>query len=402
MDPHECVCELFSKIVTAVGRGQLPPPLFVHCRSVLTGMRGVSQAGVKRYQLEKPATSLRYTQTLSVARIVLELTKHGKTMSQRDVYYSLKSIFKSQTESNQTILELGLMLGLKRHEMGIYPAAKGLLAGLLRFRFHSEGQAGATMSSSASDKEGDVEDEDKDEEEEDEEEEEEEEEEPWVDCCAQGIACEGVKISAKWTMAADDCLEMQVPTGTGRLPAPRYLIVVEKEGIFHRLCEDKVFLAAVPSILVSGCGYPDVPTRACVARIAERYPQLIVAGLCDYNSYGLSVLLTYRLPSRATRFEAEGFAVGQLRWLGLRRDTVEALRAELEPSHFQAMTMADANHARAMLRSPKMNELPEAFQEELEGMIELGVKLELESIYSRGLGALSQWLEESLANDEFI
>lgn len=35
-------------------------------------------------------------------------------MSQRDVYYSLKSTFRSQAESNRTITDIGLMLGLRR------------------------------------------------------------------------------------------------------------------------------------------------------------------------------------------------------------------------------------------------------------------------------------------------
>ena len=75
--------------------------------------------------------------------------KAKRTISQRDAYYTLKHLFKSQAESNAAILELGLILGLRRRkfhsnaydwymkslpplqyltadDMGIIPASKGL------------------------------------------------------------------------------------------------------------------------------------------------------------------------------------------------------------------------------------------------------------------------------------
>jgi hypothetical protein len=38
------------------------------------------------------------------------------TISQRGVYYSLKSLFRNQLECNAMILELGLYLGLRRRK----------------------------------------------------------------------------------------------------------------------------------------------------------------------------------------------------------------------------------------------------------------------------------------------
>ena len=53
---------------------------------------------------------LSLTVPLSISRSV------GKTTSQRDIYYSLKNLFKTQIECNKCILDLGLMLGLKRRK----------------------------------------------------------------------------------------------------------------------------------------------------------------------------------------------------------------------------------------------------------------------------------------------
>jgi DNA topoisomerase VI subunit A len=43
----------------------------------------------------------------------------GRTMSQRDVYYTLKHLFETQVECNKCILDLGLCLGLKRCKFNV-------------------------------------------------------------------------------------------------------------------------------------------------------------------------------------------------------------------------------------------------------------------------------------------
>ena len=37
---------------------------------------------------------------------------------------------------------------------------------------------------------------------------------------------------------------------------------------------------------------------------------MIVLGLCDYNPYGISLLLTYKNGSQAMEFEGEGLEIG--------------------------------------------------------------------------------------------
>ena len=74
----------------------------------------------------------------------------GKTITQRDIYYSLKHLFKIQSECNAMILETGLLLALKRcqelynqqkvelriaDELGIVSTARGYVAGDLIYKF---------------------------------------------------------------------------------------------------------------------------------------------------------------------------------------------------------------------------------------------------------------------------
>jgi hypothetical protein len=71
------------------------------------------------------------------------------------------------------------------------------------------------------------------------------------------------------------------------------ILVIEKEGIYTRLSEDKFFSKYYPCILVTGKGNPDVATRRLVHRL-QRLLKIPALGLCDCNPYGISVLNTYQ------------------------------------------------------------------------------------------------------------
>jgi len=313
-------------------------------------------------------------------------------MSQRDVFYALKSMFCKQAECNGIILDLGLMLGLRRHEMGIFAQSKGLIAGLIRYRFHSKVKTSNSMDEDSKDEDGN-----------------DAEFEPsvsaWTDCTSSGPA---LLHSQHWLSLDEDDIEMQLPTGLneGHLPKPLFLLVIEKEGIFQRLVEDEIHLNKnSPCILITACGYPDVATRRAVSLIAKRYPSLTVVGIADYNSHGLAVLLTYMLPSTATAHEARGFSVGgdRMHWMGMRTKHIEDLkRRQLDKSHFQPFSENDMKHAAGLLRSPKLDELPDEFKEELEGMIEMRCKVELESLYALGLEVCSEWVQNALQDRDWI
>lgn len=88
----------------------------------------------------------------------------------------------------------------------------------------------------------------------------------------------------------------------------RYLLVVEKEGIYQRcatlshrrmtdteaklkcvllshcrLLDDGITRQLGGIILITGKGFPDVATRACVHAISSALPNIRVLGLCDCN-----------------------------------------------------------------------------------------------------------------------
>lgn len=87
-----------------------------------------------------------------------------------------------------------------------------------------------------------------------------------------------------------------------------YLVIIEKEGVFLRFCQDN-FTEKLRCILVTGCGFPDIATRALVHCVKNRLPHVKVVCITDCNPFGLSLLLTYKFGSKAKDFEGSGLEV---------------------------------------------------------------------------------------------
>eukprot|EP00268_Persea_americana_P060547 TRINITY_DN7555_c0_g1_i10.p1 TRINITY_DN7555_c0_g1~~TRINITY_DN7555_c0_g1_i10.p1 ORF type:complete len:112 (-),score=13.06 TRINITY_DN7555_c0_g1_i10:635-970(-) len=61
----------------------------------------------------------------------------------------------------------------------------------------------------------------------------------------------------------------------------RYIIVVEKDAIFQRLAEDRLF-DQIPCILITAKGYPDMATRFFLHRLSKSFPDLPILALVDW------------------------------------------------------------------------------------------------------------------------
>ncbi len=102
--------------------------------------------------------------------------------------------------------------------------------------------------------------------------------------------------------------------------AVQYIIVVEKEGIFNRLTEDKLW-ERLPCVIVTGKGFPDSATRFFVASLSRSTNTTVVV-LCDWNPFGLSIYLTYRIGSISMAYDSANLAANA-KWMGLRADHVK-------------------------------------------------------------------------------
>jgi len=167
----------------------------------------------------------------------------------------------------------------------------------------------------------------------------------------------------------------------------RFLLIVEKECIFRRLCEDRVWeQPGLRCIVVTGCGQPDLATRAFVKQIAQAHgPGFPLLGLADCNPFGLQILLTYAHGS-AAHPEASCFAVPQLQWLGLRCSDIGEFA--LPASALQPMGHLDCGRATAQLQLQHISSC-EQLSSEVRCWLEDGRKMELEGLLAGGIGFLA-------------
>ncbi|KAL6999125.1 hypothetical protein U1Q18_000288 [Sarracenia purpurea var. burkii] len=93
-----------------------------------------------------------------------------------------------------------------------------------------------------------------------------------------------------------------------------YILIVEKESVFQRLANDQ-FCDRNRCIVITGRGYPDVPTRRFLRLLIEKL-SLPAYCLVDCDPYGFDILTTYRFGSMQMAYDAKFLRVHEIRWLG--------------------------------------------------------------------------------------
>jgi len=343
---------------------------------------------------DEKAMAKRYLSVLTVFNLVAMLVRSGNTMSLRDVYYC-SPLFKSQTESNAAVRDLGNILSLSRHEMGIIPVARGFCAGALRFRTRQVRDQSQSRSQSREDEKGDNAHDDMHGSGNNDNRDRNEGWSPWTDCSVPvSSGGQGVPISSFWSNANVE-VELSVSAQT--------LVIIEKEGIFHRLCEDSLWKAGGRMILVTGCGQPDMATRALVRRLTDQFPRLLAVGLFDYNPYGVGILSNYRFGSSQGRLVHEGrnLSVPRIKWLGLRESQIQLQLQEHPPiqGHMEPLSVMDRRRLRGLLASAN---LEPSYKQSLLAMQQRGFKCELEALFVRGLHYPTAFIQRALIAADYI
>mmetsp|Transcript_466 Transcript_466/g.1770 ORF Transcript_466/g.1770 Transcript_466/m.1770 type:complete len:407 (-) Transcript_466:79-1299(-) len=284
------------------------------------------------------------------------LLQTGSTLvTQRDLFYKvIHRGFRNQQEVNEMILDVGAVLEAPRIEMGICASSKGFVGGNLQWRHKSMGGARSFLEKDVS----------------------------WFDVSKHEY---GVPISGSvvWT-------EYDVHSEA------RVILIVEKEGIFHRLMED-CFSSVLPSIIVTGCGFPDLSTRMLVHRL-HSVLQIPVLCLVDYNPFGYQIFTTFAHGSARMGMETSHYSLPHTQWLGLRHEDTQ----NIHPSQKQPFTMLDeqkANELLCCLMAEEQQSVTAATNEtnirELFLMSQNKYKVELQVLYnSLGLTNFSYYIRE--------
>lgn len=265
--------------------------------------------------------------SLRVLATSASLLRARKTATTRELYYCHAVFFTDAKESAAAIARITAALETPRASLALLAATKGWVAGALTLN-------GVRLSASAP-----------------------------------------VTIAAEFASGARPDLAVD---------GARFILVVEKEAIFRRLVEDKIWEnSGMRCVVVTGGGQPDVATRAFVRFLSDAHgPAVPVLGLCDWNPYGLQIVLTYAHGS-AARPDAASFAVPSMLWLGLRGADIDIFG--LPQSVRQRTTSADDSRARALLRDAHVTASAQLTAEVSAWVGEPRSKVELEGLHARGL-----------------
>ena len=121
--------------------------------------------------------------------------------------------------------------------------------------------------------------------------------------------------------------------------------------------------------------------------------------MCDYNPYGLSLLITYRVGSIAKAFEGKGLQTECFKWIGLRSHHIDELN--LDDQLLESLSRNDLRKIDSMMQTPFILNNAE-YRAELELMRSRGKKCELEALYSKGIDYFCIYLERLLLSRDYI
>ncbi|XP_020269855.1 meiotic recombination protein SPO11-1 isoform X2 [Asparagus officinalis] len=269
---------------------------------------------------------------LNVLLIVQRLLQENKHGSKRDIYYMKPSFFREQAVVDRAINDICILLKCSRHNLNVVPVGKGLVMGWLKFI------------------EGGRE----------------------IYCIRNPNTAYPIPVS--------------VEDVEGIVSVARYILVVEKETVLQRLANDK-FCDKNHCIVITGRGYPDVPTRRFLRHLVDQL-QLPVFCLVDSDPYGFDILTIYRFGSLQMAYDAKLMCVPDIRWLGVFPSEFE--KYQVPDRCLLQLTPEDKKKAQAMMLRCYLRQEAPQWRFELEIMLQKGVKFEIEALSVSSLSFLSE------------
>jgi meiotic recombination protein SPO11 len=113
-------------------------------------------------------------------------------------------------------------------------------------------------------------------------------------------------------------IRIRNPQRSDGVPDGRHtVLVIEKATVFQRLIASKLVEQSQHSVtLVTGGGYPDLPTRRFVALCHAA--NFRVVGIADCDPFGIEIMMTYKWGSSQHAREKQALSAPSLEWLGLK------------------------------------------------------------------------------------
>ncbi|KAJ1423708.1 topoisomerase [Ochromonadaceae sp. CCMP2298] len=282
--------------------------------------------------------------TTRVVELVHEVLSKGIHITKRDLFYTDVKLFKDQGESDKVLDDVACMAGCTRTSLHVIASDKGLVVGRIQYR-----------------EAGDL-----------------------IDCTRMGIGGKAIP------PYIDRITDIQSDA--------EFIILVEKEAVYLRLAEDR-FYEKYPCIIITGKGQPDVATRLFLRKVRDEI-KIPVLALVDADPYGLKILSVYCSGSKQMSYDSNHLTTNDIKWLGVRPSDLD--RYQLPAQCRLDMTEHDKKMGEELLKEPFILKHPE-WVKELELMMKLGVKAEIQALSSFGFQFITeQFLPRKLLEGDWI
>jgi DNA topoisomerase-6 subunit A len=295
----------------------------------------------------------KFMQTFLVAGACKDLLESGKTTSIRDLYYMTKhtiaghreNTFDDQVESDPIIEDLEVGLDALREELHLFAAKRGSMVG------------------------------------------------PMVIIDAGDEIDLGRMGSGGWSIPSiteDYVIEFKKNEA-------EYILLVEKEAVWHRLNEDK-FWRKHKCMLVTGQGQATRGVRRLMKRMSSEL-NLPLYVLVDNDPWGLYIYSVIKQGSISLAYESMRMAVPKARFLGLR--TRDFKKFKLSDDVKITLDPKDIARAKEMLAYPWFGAAH--WQTEISDLLEAGFKMEIEALSNRDISFVTDvYIPEKISKKDWL
>jgi len=299
------------------------------------------------------AMAKKYMQTFLVAEKCRDLLTRGKTTSIRDLFYMAKhtikgvreNTFDDQTESDAVIEDLEVTLDALREELHLFAAKRGSMVG------------------------------------------------PMVIVDAGDTINLGRMGSGGWSIPSiteENVIQFKSCEA-------EYILLVEKEAVWHRLNEDK-FWRKHKCALVTGNGQATRGVRRLLQRMHNEL-KLPVYVLVDNDPWGLYIYSVLKQGSISLAYESMRMAVPDARFLGLRSRDFK--RFKLSEDVCISLEKEDETRAKQMLAYPWFR--AKQWQEEITDMLKAGFKMEIEALSNKDISFVTDvYIPEKISKKDWL
>ena len=299
------------------------------------------------------AMARKFMQMFLIAKGCKGLIDEGATVSIRQMFYISKhtlkgtseNTFEDQNESDPIIEDLEVSIDALREELHLFANRRGLLVGKL-------------VVNDA----GDV-----------------------IDLSRMGRGGWGIP-----SICEDDALKFQKNSA-------EFILVVEKQAVFHRLNEDK-FWDKHNCILMTTEGQAARGARRLLQRMATEL-KLPIYVLVDNDPWGLYIYSVLKQGSINLAYESMRMAVPNVRFIGM--SALDYKKFTLPNAVQIKLNKEDLARAEQMKKYPWFKD--KKWQTEIDALLKNGFKMEVDSILTKGISFITEeYLPKKLKDKDWL